>query len=154
MSQEPVPKKVPYEQFKESNDQLQEYRKTFEELGIDNADHLRLMVEELRKQPEKSDLELAKERELQLVKESREMAGQLLDERKKLEQLTIKNAFVYKALATGFKYATDAAELADLSDAYIDDDGLVQGIDEAVTKIKEEKPFLLKSAKKTARSIG
>lgn len=150
--------RIPYSRFKEVNDAL----KQFKELGFDSPDQLKEVMEQLdaykkadeeRKKAEMSELERL-QAELQAKEEAeKELSQQLEAHKKAVEQEKIRNAFITKAQAANIAYIDDAYALADLSSVKVTENG-VEGIDEVVANLIENKPFLLERQSKTPRQIG
>lgn len=146
---------IPYDRFKQVNDDLKAFKETFETLGIGGVDGLKSLVEDYnaRKQAEEehkrgemseierlqADLKAKEEAEQALAKQIEEIQAQAQQER-------ITNAFIKAATAHNIAYIDDAIKLADLSAVKVADDGSIEGIDEVVKGLVETKPFLLKKA--------
>ncbi|MGN7387731.1 phage scaffolding protein [Sporosarcina sp. SAFN-015] len=92
-----------------------------------------------------ADLKAKEEAEQTLAKQLEEM-------REQTKQAAIHNAFIAQAKAAGVTYTDAALKLADLTAAQIGEDGKVSGVDEIVTKLVEDNPFLI--AKKQPTEIG
>jgi hypothetical protein len=156
-------KMIPYERFKQVNDDLRMFKKTFESLGIDSIDSLKALVadyqekkkaEEERKRAEMTELERYKADLEKALNERQTFEQELEKLRESIKQERIKNAFITAATNANIAYIDDAYRLADLSAVTIDDDGNVVGIEDVIKALVEHKPFLLAQAKKEPKPIG
>ncbi|MCY7740898.1 hypothetical protein MH050_08540, partial [Bacillus licheniformis] len=94
---------MPYDRFKQVNDDLKSFKSTFEELGIDGVDSLKSLVEdynakktaeEERKRSEMTELERL-QNDLKAKEEAEKtLAQQLEDLRKANEREKIRNEFI------------------------------------------------------------
>lgn len=98
-----------------------------------------------------------KERAEELAKkyeaEKQELAAQLEAIRKEAEAEKVRNAFTKAATSAGIEYVDDAIALSDLNAITIDENGGINGLDEIITGLVENKPFLL-AQKKAPQAIG
>ncbi|UTR05151.1 DUF4355 domain-containing protein [Alkalihalobacillus sp. LMS6] len=108
---------------------------------------------EERRLAEMSEKEKAEELAKKYESEREELAGQLEAFKKQVEQEKVKNAFITKAQAAGISYIDDAHALADLSAVQVTDEG-VAGIDEVISALIENKPFLVAQPKVEQKQIG
>ncbi|MCY9329920.1 Clp protease ClpB [Bacillus haynesii] len=153
-------KTIPYDRFKQVNDDLKSFKSTFEELGIDGVDSLKSLVEdynakktaeEERKRSEMTELERL-QNDLKAKEESEKtLAQQLEDLRKANEREKIRNEFIKVATSNDIAYIDDAIALADLSAVKVED-GKVVGVEDIVKTLVDNKPFLVK--KKAPKPIG
>ncbi|MED2978792.1 hypothetical protein P4284_19070 [Bacillus swezeyi] len=153
-------KTIPYDRFKQVNDDLKSFRSTFEELGIDGVDSLKALVEdynakktaeEERKRSEMTELERL-QNDLKAKEEAKKtLAQQLEDLQKANEREKIRNEFIKVATGNDIAYIDDAIALADLSAVKVED-GKVVGVEDAVKTLVDNKPFLVK--KKAPKPIG
>lgn len=128
------PATVPYGEFSDTRKQLREAREALDK------------IEKEKKEAEEKDLaEKGKYKEIAEAKQR-----EIDDLKTKVEGSQKYNAFAEKALKEGVVSAGDAFKLADLSDVKIED-GEVKGVDEAIAKLKENKPFLFNEEN---RAIG
>lgn len=151
---------IPYERFKQVNDDLKAFKETFESLGIGGLDDLKSMVddynarkqaEEQRKREEMSELERL-QADLKAKEEvGQKLARQLEELQERVKQERITNAFIKAATQHNIAYIDDAIKLADLSAVKVNEDGSVEGVEEVVKALVETKPFLLR---KTQIPIG
>lgn len=156
---------IPYERFKQVNDEAKAFKETFKELGIDGVDSLKELVSDYQA---KKDAEDARQREemseierLQAdltAKEQAEQsyAQQLEDYKAQVRQEKIANEFIKEAQAANVAYVDDAYQLAqsDLSAVEVDEDGKVSGVSDVVASLIENKPFLLAQEPKQPKKVG
>ena len=64
----------------------------------------------------------------------------------------VNSEFIKVANANGIQYVDDAMRLADLSAVKVGEDGKVEGVEEIVKALVENKPYLV--AQKKAKAIG
>lgn len=126
-----------YEGFDDMKTKLAEYEKKLEEQRL--AD----MTEKERAE------ELAKKAE----EEKQTLAQQLETLKEQVQQEKITNEFIKQATAQNIAYIDDALKLADLSAVKVNEDGKVEGVEEAVNVLVENKPFLVKQTKEP-KQIG
>lgn len=153
-------KTIPYDRFKQVNDDLKSFKSTFEELGIDGVDSLKALVEdynakktaeEERKRSEMTELERL-QNDLKAKEEAEKtLAQQLEDLQKANEREKIRNEFIKVATSNDIAYIDDALALADLSAVKVED-GKVVGVEDVVKTLVDNKPFLVK--KKAPKPIG
>ena len=93
--------------------------------------------------------ELAKKAE----EEKEKLAQQLAELQQQVQQEKIANEFIKQATAHNIAYIDDALKLADLSAVKVNEDGKVEGVEEAVKALVENKPFLVKQTKEP-KQIG
>lgn len=145
-------KTIPYDRFKQVNDDLKTFKSTFESLGLEGLDGLKSLVGDYQARKEADEArqreELTEVERLQTDLESKEAAEKELLERiatmeTKQQQDAIDDAFRKTAAAHGIEYVDDAILLADLSGVEIKD-GAVSGVEAIVKELVESKPFLLK----------
>ncbi|MFZ4454327.1 phage scaffolding protein [Salibacterium aidingense] len=159
-------KAIPYERFKQVNDEAKTYKETFKELGIDSVDSLKELVsdyqakkeaEEARKREEMSEIEQL-QADLDAKKEAEQTyQQQLADYQAKVREQQIRNAFITEAQAANVAYVEDAYQLAqsDLSAVEVDEDsGEVSGVSDVVMSLIENKPFLLAQESKQPKKVG
>lgn len=160
--QKPESKMIPYERFKEVNDNLRTFKETFKELGIESVDALKEIISDYQKRKEADEERKRKEmtelERLQDVLKKKQTAEQELQKqiealKKQVESEKIRNAFITKAQEANIAYIDDALKLADLSNVTVDDEG-VKGIDEVIKNLVETKPFLLKQQSNQPKQIG
>lgn len=122
-------------------------------------DDLKKKVEEYEKAIEKKKLEdmSEKERAEEIAKKAEEEKAKLAEQlellQKQVKQEKITNEFIKLATANNIAYIDDALKLADLSGVEVDEDGKVEGVEDAVKALVADKPFLLR-AKKDPKQIG
>jgi len=80
------------------------------------------------------------------------LATQLDEIKSQATQERIRNTFIQQASAQGIAFVDAALKLADLTSVKVDEAGMVTGVDEIVTALVAENPFLV--AKKEQKSIG
>lgn len=156
-------KTIPYDRFKQVNDDLRTFKDTFKSLGIDGVESLKSLVddynakkqaEEERQRAEMSELERL-QADLKAKEEAEQaLAEQLAKLRATADQEKIRNDFIIKAQAAGVAYIDDAYQLADLSAVTVGEDGKVSGTDDVIKALTESKPFLLAPKKKQPEVIG
>lgn len=156
-------KTIPYDRFKQVNDDLRMFKDTFKSLGIDGVDSLKALVddynakkqaEEERHRAEMSELERL-QADLKAKEEAEQaLADQLAKLKQTADQEKIRNDFILKAQAAGVAYIDDAYQLADLSAVTVGEDGKVSGTDDVIKALTESKPFLLAPKKKQPEVIG
>lgn len=108
---------------------------------------------EERRLAELSEKERAEELAKKYEAEKAELAQQLETIKTQAEREKIRNAFITKAQAANIAYIDDAIALADLSAVKVTDEG-VEGVDDVVKSLIENKPFLLAQAKKEPKTVG
>jgi len=86
--------------------------------------------------------------------EKQELAAQLDALRKANEQAQLQNAFTKAATSAGIAYVDDAIALSDLSALTIDENGEINGLDELIAGLVENKPFLLAQEPQKQQPIG
>lgn len=154
-------KTIPYDRFKQVNEKAKQYESVFEELGLDGVDSLKSLVsdyqerkkaDEEKKREEMSEIERL-QADLKAKEEAEQtLSQQLQDFQAQVQQEKINNEFIKKAQAANIAYVDDAIRLADLSAVKVED-GKVEGVDEVIKSLIENKPFLL-AQKKEARDVG
>lgn len=107
---------------------------------------------EERRLAELSEKERAEELAKKYESEREDLAAQLEAFKKQVEEEKVRNAFITKAQAAGIAYIDDAHALADLSAVKVTANG-VEGVDEVIAALIENKPFLL-AQKGEAKGIG
>ena len=144
---------IPYERFKQVNDDLKAFKETFKSLGLGGLDELKALVEDYnaRKQAEeeKKRQEMTEIERLQADLKAKEEAEQSLAKqienlKEQMRQERIANAFIKAATVHNIAYIDDAFKLADFSSVKVNDDGSVEGIEDVVKNLVETKPYLLK----------
>lgn len=144
---------IPYERFKQVNDDLRTFKETFKTLGLDGIDSLKALVEDYnakkQAEEERQRAEMTEIERLQADLKAKEEAEQALAEQlaqaqAAAKQERIRNAFITAAQSAGIAYIDDAYRLADLSTVTVGEDGTVSGVSEVVASLVESKPFLLK----------
>lgn len=127
-TQNPAPKKdpVPYDEFAKARSERKEA-----------LDKLRVLEDEKKKAEESKLAEEGKYKELSETKD-RELA----ETKSKYETSLKKVRFAELALKEGVVNVDDAFRLSSLEAVTIADDGSIVGMEDVVTKIKEEKPYL------------
>lgn len=101
---------------------------------------------------ELSEKERADELAKKYEADTQSLTAQLEALRKQAQDEKIRNAFITVASSAGIAYIDDAIALADLSAVSIGEDGKVEGVDDVVKALVENKPFLV--AKKQTQPIG
>lgn len=109
-------KTIPYDRFKQVNDDLKSFKSTFEELGIDGVDSLKALVEDYnakktaedeRKRSEMTELERL-QNDLKAKEEAEKtLAQQLEDLQKANEREKIRNEFIKVATSNDPKLVGD-----------------------------------------------
>lgn len=108
---------------------------------------------EERRLAEMSEKERAEELAKKYEEEKSELAKQLDEFRTQVQQEKIANDFIKKAQAAGVEYVDDAFKLADLSAVEVNEDGKIDGVDDVISSLIENKPFLL-AHQKPKKSVG
>lgn len=108
---------------------------------------------EERRLAEMSEKERAEELAKKYEEEKSELARQLNELKSQIQQEKINNAFIKAAQAANIEYVDDALKLADLSAVEVDEDGKVNGVQDVIDSLIENKPFLL-AQQKPKRSVG
>jgi hypothetical protein len=157
-------KTIPYERFKQVNDDLKMFKQTFESLGIDSIDSLKAIIEdynekkkaeEERKRAEMSELERLQADLQAKVEAEQTLSQQLADLKAQYEREKIVNEFIKTAPTLGIPSdRIDAAmKLADLSGVKIED-GKVSGIEDVMKSLVENYSFLVEKPAKQVKPIG
>ncbi len=126
-----------YEGFDDMKTKLAEYEKELEEKRL----------------AELTEKERAEELAKKAEEEKQTLAQQLETLQKQVQQEKIANEFIKQATAHNIAYIDDALKLADLSAVKVNEDGKVEGVEEAVKVLVENKPFLVKQTKEP-KQIG
>lgn len=135
---------------------IERERKKYEKYS--DYDELKTKLSEYEKQAEEkrlselSEVEKAQEQAKQFEAKVQELTAQLEAERTKAQQQAIKNEFIKVASSANIIDIDAAIALSDLSAVEIGEDGKVNGIDDVVKTLVENKPYLV--AKKQAQPIG
>ncbi|WP_198546706.1 Clp protease ClpB [Alteribacter populi] len=108
---------------------------------------------EERRLAEMSEKERAEELAKKYETEKAEIAQQLEEFKSQVQREKVTNEFIKKAQAANIAYVDDALALADLSAVTVED-GKVNGVDDVVQSLIENKPFLLAQKKAEAKEIG
>lgn len=107
---------------------------------------------EEKRQSELTDLEKAQEQAKQFEAQLAELTAQLETERNNARQQAIKNEFIKVASSANIIDIDAAIALSDLSVVEIGEDGKVNGVDDIIKSLVENKPYLV--AKKQTQPIG
>lgn len=107
---------------------------------------------EEQRQSELSDLQKAQEQAKQFESQLSELTAQLETERGNARQQAIKNEFIKVASSANIIDIDAAIALSDLSAVEIGEDGKVNGVDDVIKTLVENKPYLV--AKKQTQPIG
>lgn len=126
-----------YSDYDSVKEKLTEYEKQIEEKRLADL----------------SEKERAEELAKKAEEEKQTLAQQLENLQKQVQQEKITNEFIKLATAQNIAYIDDALKLADLSAVKVNEDGKVEGVEEAVKALVENKPFLLKQMKEP-KQIG
>ncbi|WP_298833975.1 phage scaffolding protein [uncultured Planococcus sp.] len=132
---------------------LERERKKFE-----GYDELKTKAAEYEKQLEEKRLaELGEQERSQEIAKKYEEENQSLQQRiaemeSKTKQQAITNEFIKVATGHNVAYIDDALKLADLSGVSVGEDGLVEGVDDIIKALVEQKPFLV--AKAAPKPVG
>lgn len=111
------------------------------ELGFESAEAMEAALKAAKEAQDAQKSEAEKLREA--LEAEKAKAAQAVERAK---TALIKAAFTAEALAANLVSVDDAFKLADLSGVEVDDDGTVTGVKEAVEKLVQEKPYLVKQA--------
>lgn len=125
-----------YEGFDDLKTKLSEYESQAEE----------------KRQSELTDLQKAQEQAQQFETQLQELTAQLEAERNNARQQAIKNEFIKVASSANIIDIDAAMALSDLSAVEIGEDGKVNGVDDVIKTLVENKPYLV--AKKQTQPIG
>lgn len=107
---------------------------------------------EEQRQSELTDLQKAQEQAQQFETKLQELTAQLEAERNNARQQAIKNEFIKVASSANIIDIDAAMALSDLSAVEIGEDGKVNGVDDAIKALVENKPYMV--AKKQTQPIG
>lgn len=107
---------------------------------------------EEKRQSELTDLQKAQEQAQQFEAKVQELTAQLEAERTNARQQAIKNEFIKVASSANIIDVDAAMALSDLSAVEIGEDGKVNGVDDVIKTLVENKPYLV--AKKQTQPIG
>lgn len=107
---------------------------------------------EEKRQSELTDLQKAQEQAQQFEAKVQELTAQLEAERTKSQDQAIKATYKQVASSFGIVDVEAALILSDLSAVSFDENGEVTGVEDAVKKLVEHKPYLV--AKKQMQPIG
>ncbi|PFP30251.1 Clp protease ClpB [Bacillus sp. AFS073361] len=131
--------KSKYADYDDIKTKASEYEKALEEKRLAELSE-KERLEEIAKKYDEEKQSLAKE--LELLRESN-------------KNEKIRNAFITKAQAAGIGYVDDAYQLSSklLSAVKVDEEG-VHGVDEIISELITNKPFLLAQTKKQQKPIG
>jgi len=155
--------KIPYERFKEVNDSLKQFKEVFSELGLEKPEDLKefhqtfqqLKEEKEAKEREEMDEVTRVKTDYEKEKDKREKLEQQLQElQTNVQQEKIYNQFIKLANQNNIEYVDDAFKLADISSVKVTKDGKIEGVEDVITNLIEEKPFLVKQDKKEPKTIG
>src|SRR5690554_1385394 len=142
---EPQEKLLTQAEFEEAlKKRLERERKKFadyDEIKA-KADEYAQLLEEKRLS-ELSEVEKAQEQAKQFEAKVQELTAQLEAERTKAQQQAIKNEFIKVASSANIIDIDAAIALSDLSAVEIGEDGKVNGIDDVVKTLVENKPYLV-----------
>jgi len=125
-----------YEGFDDLKSKLSEYESKAEE----------------QRQAELSDVQKAQEQAKQFEDQLATLTAQLETERANTRQQAIKNEFIKVASSANIIDIDAAMALSDLSAVEIGEDGKVNGVDDVIKTLVENKPYLV--AKKQPQPIG
>ncbi|MGY3188800.1 phage scaffolding protein [Lysinibacillus sp. TE18511] len=125
-----------YEGFDDLKSKLSEYESKAEE----------------QRQAELSDVQKAQEQAKQFEDQLATLTAQLETERANTRQQAIKNEFIKVASSANIIDIDAAMALSDLSAVEIGEDGKVNGVDDVIKTLVENKPYLV--AKKQTQPIG
>lgn len=148
------PKTIPYDRFKQVNDKAKHYESALKELGFEDTETLKSKLaeyKELEEQlAEKNRAEMTEAERLKAdldAKASREaeLQSKLEEMQTSMQQEKLNNAFYKEAQKHNITYIDDAMKLADLSEVKVED-GKVIGMEEAISKLATEKPYLVTGA--------
>lgn len=149
IAETPQEKLLTQAEFEEAlKKRLDRERKKYE--GFDDlktkASEYETLLEEKRL-AELSEKERADELAKKYEADTQSLTAQLEALRKQSQDDKIRNAFRTVASSAGIAYIDDAIALADLSAVSIGEDGKVEGVDDVVKALVENKPFLVAKAK-------
>jgi len=105
-----------------------------------------------QREAEMSEVEKAQEQAKQFETQMQELTAQLEAERNNARQQAIKNEFIKVASSANIIDVDAAMALSDLSVVEIGEDGKVNGVDDVIKTLVENKPYLV--AKKQTQPIG
>lgn len=105
-----------------------------------------------QREAEMSEVEKAQEQAKQFESQLQELMAQLESERNNARQQAIKNEFIKVASSANIIDVDAAMALSDLSAVEIGEDGKVNGVDDVIKTLVENKPYLV--AKKQTQPIG
>jgi hypothetical protein len=129
--------KKKYEDYGDLKTKATEYEKLIEE-------------RELAELNEKERLEkIAQKHE----EEKQTLAQQLTDLQQAVQKERVTNEFIKVATSHNIAYIDDALKLADLSAVNVGEDGAIEGIEDVIKQLVDNKPFLL-AQKKPQKPIG
>lgn len=94
--------------------------------------------------------EIAKKHET----EKQTLAQQLEQLKSQVQREKVVNEFIKLATSANIAYIDDALKLADLSAVEVGEDGKVIGVDEVISSLVQDKPFLVTQQKKEPKTIG
>jgi hypothetical protein len=159
-------KTIPYDRFKQVNDDLKTFKSTFEELGLDGVDGLKSLItdynakkqaEEERAREEMTELDRLKADLTAKEQAELTLKQQLEQTQESIKQRDIKDAF--RKVATSAEYGIPperleaAYKLADISAVNVSENG-VEGIEDVVKALVEHNDFLVAKQQKEAKSVG
>ncbi|MGG2024224.1 hypothetical protein AB1282_00300 [Gottfriedia sp. S16(2024)] len=137
-------------------DRIARERKKVEKFA--DYDELKTKLDAYEK--EKEEIERSKLSEIELFKSDLEktagerdaFSNQIAELQSKIREQAITSEFIKVASSLNVQYVDDARKLADLSAVTVGEDGKVEGIEEIVKALVENKPFLV--AQKQPQKLG
>lgn len=100
-----------------------------------------------------SEKEKAEELTKKAEEEKQTLAQQLETLQKQIQQEKITNEFIKLATKYNIEYIDDALKLADLSGVKVGEEGTVEGVEDVIKSLVENKPYLVKQTKEP-KQIG
>lgn len=110
-------------------------------------------AKEKQKKAEMSEVERLQAELEEKAKAEEELANKVSEMKTHNKQQKIKSEFVRKASANGIEYIDAATKLANMDNVELDEEGNVVGMDEVISELVENNPFLIKEEKKP-KQIG
>lgn len=141
---DPPPAPDPKLTLEEYQAKLEESQKALKAANRESAERRKQLdalakAEEDRKTAEMTELQKLQQKTEQLEKEKKASEDRLI-------QTLIRSAIVEKASALNFVDPSDAVALLDKSKLTVDDEGKVDGLDDALKELLKAKPHLVKRA--------
>ena len=111
-----------------------------------------LNQDEERKRAELTEIERYQKDLEKIAGERDAIKNQITEWQSKFQQQAITNEFIKVASSLNVQYVDDAYKLADLSAVTVGEDGKVEGVEDIVKALVENKPFLV--AQKQPQKLG